>query len=281
MLARRNVRLGRGDRRGAFRLGVFLFTGGILNWLCRANHVPDLMEFTALAAGLAWAAFTAFGFWMVYMAFEPYVRRRWPHVLISWSRVVAGKFRDPLASGHFLIGITAGTAAVALISMGLAIAGAYSPRRPSSAVLSGMRETVAYVAASVVDAVLYGLFLVFIASFCRALLQKSWLAVPATFVLAGAGALAVELPKSLEPAPEAVIIGGLLATYLFLLYHLGLLATSVACCITMMLIALPITSDISAPTTTNSILVICGVLGCALLTFHATRAGRPIFRVDL
>ena len=44
LLAWRSFRLGRGDRRGAFRLAVFGFAVVMLGWLCDANHVPTTAE---------------------------------------------------------------------------------------------------------------------------------------------------------------------------------------------------------------------------------------------
>ena len=43
-------------------------------------------------------------FLAVYMAFEPYVRRRSPRTLISWTRLLAGRFRDPLVGADLLVG---------------------------------------------------------------------------------------------------------------------------------------------------------------------------------
>jgi hypothetical protein len=43
--------------------------------------------------------------WALYLAFEPYVRRRWPQSMVSWSRVLSGGFRDPLVGGHALFGL--------------------------------------------------------------------------------------------------------------------------------------------------------------------------------
>jgi len=34
--------------------------------------------------------------WIFYIALEPFVRRRWLELIISWSRLMAGDFRDPL-----------------------------------------------------------------------------------------------------------------------------------------------------------------------------------------
>ena len=42
------------------------------------------------------------------MAFEPFVRRRWPGRIISWSRLLAGGFRDPLVGRDILIGAVFG-----------------------------------------------------------------------------------------------------------------------------------------------------------------------------
>src|SRR5204863_9530792 len=48
---------------------------------------------------------TAGAFGVLYLALEPYVRRRWPHALIGWSRLLGDGLRDPLVAGHSLIGI--------------------------------------------------------------------------------------------------------------------------------------------------------------------------------
>jgi serine/threonine-protein kinase len=60
------------------------------------------MEF--LVWGLGWSCFI----WALYIALEPYVRRRWPATLVSWSRLLAGRFRDPLVGRDVLVGCLAG-----------------------------------------------------------------------------------------------------------------------------------------------------------------------------
>ena len=44
MLARRNLRLGRGDRRGAFRLAGVVFAAWAVAWLFGAHHIPNFAE---------------------------------------------------------------------------------------------------------------------------------------------------------------------------------------------------------------------------------------------
>ena len=42
--------------------------------------------------------------WVSYIAVEPYVRRYWPQIMITWSRLLGGKFRDPLVGRDILLG---------------------------------------------------------------------------------------------------------------------------------------------------------------------------------
>jgi serine/threonine-protein kinase len=42
---------------------------------------------------------------VIYLAVEPFVRQRWPHSLISWNRVLEGRFKDPLVGRDILIGV--------------------------------------------------------------------------------------------------------------------------------------------------------------------------------
>ena len=54
MLARRNLRLGRGDRRGAFRLAAFVFAAWAVAWFFGAHHVPNFAEFGLFIEFLVW-----------------------------------------------------------------------------------------------------------------------------------------------------------------------------------------------------------------------------------
>ena len=107
VLARHNLRLGRSDRRGAFRVGVSVFIcfalGSALQfrwtvdpesvflWLTRQPYLPALMA------------------WLFYLGVEPFLRRRWPHRLIAWTRLLDGRLTDPLVGREVLLGILTGT----------------------------------------------------------------------------------------------------------------------------------------------------------------------------
>src|SRR5690242_12075926 len=96
-LARRNLKLGRGDRKGAFRLAVYVFTVSILSWVLRANHPPSSSPINgvipvAWATPVVWALYIVAFIWLFYIALEPEVRQRWPHRIVSWSRLLAGRW---------------------------------------------------------------------------------------------------------------------------------------------------------------------------------------------
>ena len=105
----RNLRHRRGDRAGAMRLAVAV---GILTIVCSlliSDHQLDAMhEFGLLAFAIRKALLIGAAFWVMYMAIEPFMRRRWPDRLISWSRLLSGNWRDPMVGRDILIGILAG-----------------------------------------------------------------------------------------------------------------------------------------------------------------------------
>jgi serine/threonine-protein kinase len=108
LLAWRNVRLGRGDRRGAFRLSLFIFVTRLLAWLFSAHHVAAGAEVPMFVQGLQSAVYWGALLGLLYLALEPFVRRLWPEKLISWSRLLAGDWRDPLVGRDFLLGGVSG-----------------------------------------------------------------------------------------------------------------------------------------------------------------------------
>src|SRR5690606_30766327 len=98
-----------GDRRGAARAGAAVLIINILAWLFSSHHVADpSVQTNQIFTMLATALFQAGLFWLFYLALEPHVRRVWPHILITWSRLMAGVVRDPLVGRDILVGLVAG-----------------------------------------------------------------------------------------------------------------------------------------------------------------------------
>lgn len=109
LLARRNVKLGRGDRRGAFRAAAALFLLLMTAWLLGDRHVPVFgIEMAMLFSAVGQALFGGAILWLSYLGLEPYVRRFAPDSLIGWTRLLAGSWRDPRVGRDVLIGVSAG-----------------------------------------------------------------------------------------------------------------------------------------------------------------------------
>ncbi len=103
-LAWRHFKSGRGDRRGATRLALFVFCCLLASWLLGAYHAVSLGEYSSLVDALGWALYQAMFYWVAYLALEPLLRRYWPEGLISWTRLLAGSWRDPLVGRDLLVG---------------------------------------------------------------------------------------------------------------------------------------------------------------------------------
>jgi hypothetical protein len=60
-----------------------------------AHHVWTLdYEVGRFFRAAAQVALTMLLLWIIYLALEPYLRRFWPHSLLGWSRLFAGRLRD-------------------------------------------------------------------------------------------------------------------------------------------------------------------------------------------
>ncbi len=88
LLARRNLKLGRSDRKGAFRLALFILVTMLvphclLGVPLRTVKLPELVMDLAFERPLGHALQHACLAWLLYIALEPYVRRLWPRTLVS------------------------------------------------------------------------------------------------------------------------------------------------------------------------------------------------------
>jgi hypothetical protein len=110
LLARGNLQAGRGDRRGALVFALVIFVLDLAAWVFGAAHFGDLtIEQTRLVAAAGRALPLAATLGLLYLAIEPHIRRIWPQLLITWSRLLTGAIRDPLFGRDLLIGAAAGT----------------------------------------------------------------------------------------------------------------------------------------------------------------------------
>ena len=174
------------------------------------------MEF--LAWGLAFSCF----FWVLYIALEPYVRRRWPATLVSWSRLLAGGFRDPLVGRDVLVGCLAGAFVERSCQTGV-VCSLLARRSSGATILSllrssgiaglqsqflGARTIIADISSGLILALVVAFVSLFVLFLFRALLRKEWAAAVA-FVLLFA-VLRTQRGAGIPPSPSltSLILNG-------------------------------------------------------------------------
>ena len=187
VVAWRNVRLGRSDRKAAGRVAAFFFATGTAGWALIAAHVPTMWELYLLVMGLSFAAFVAGFGGLLYLAVEPFVRRYWPDALISLLRLIGGRFRDPLVASHLLVGISVGIVTALLSNTMLFVTNEIATDTTlviglsSARILAGMIMVNVNVAAWVAGGLIMVLVLL------RGVVRRTWLADGLLVVLLSRG----------------------------------------------------------------------------------------------
>ena len=278
LLARRNLRLGRGDRRGAMRVALFLFSLSILYWMLSAHHVADVgVEFDGFLVALAQSVFSGLFSWMIYIAIEPLVRRRWPQLLISWSRLLAGRFRDPLVGRDALAGILFGAAITLTFVLSNALPSwidlrGMTPVPPSSRFLLGVPDFLGLFLRIVMDAVERGLAVMTVLLLAQVLLRRKWLAMTFATVLLTALSLsgenyAVELPAGLVVAALTILVA----------VRFGILALIFSFLTRLLLVAAPLSLDFSRWHAARGLVIAAVIAGLAVWAFRVSLGGKAAF----
>jgi serine/threonine-protein kinase len=276
MFARRNLRLGRGDRHGAFRLAAFVFAAWVVAWFCGAHHVSNSDERGLFNEFLIHGLALSCVVWVLYIALEPYVRRRWPATLVSWSRLLAGGFRDPVVGRDVLVGCLSGSSTTALGSLSWFVPlwlgfPPVQPRAGPEWQFLGARTTIADISNVLIGAPFFWLTFLFAFVLLRALLRKQWAAVTIVLLVPALG-----IVRSGDPAlAVATWVFGALAV--FLLIRFGLLSLVANFVFWYLLTNFPLTTQASAWYAGISLVGILLMAAVAFYGFYTSLGGRPVF----
>ena len=270
-IARINLRAGRSDSKGALRLAAFYFSTSLLAWIFGGAHVADAAEVKELIVAFSITMYFSMVQATVYVALEPYVRRRWPHVLIGWSRMLAGKISDPLSTGEILAGTTVGALLTLHIAVVLRLKWPLPDTEVAPAALLGLRHLVAEVLLIAPDALNKGLALVFFVFLVRILVRNAWVA----------GAAMAALLTVLFSIGSNVIVWEINAVFcaglILLLLRVGLLSVIAALFTTFALRLFPATTDLSVWYVSNAVFGPLAVLALTLYSFRCAMTGRRLF----
>jgi serine/threonine-protein kinase len=283
LLARHNLRSGRGDRKGAFRLASFVFVLSMLAWLFGAHHVPSLMdEFNTFLINLGEWLLISGMLWLIYIALEPYVRRRWPGRIISWNRLLAGDWRDPLVGRDLLLGAFFGSALVLVGYMQVFVPRltGMPPTQPATVVLKGLlgfQYVPNLVVAQILNSLTFPAVFMFLVLLLTIVTRRERVAVVlfgliyAALYLGGSGSLILDAALGLTIS----------ATTIFILLRFGMLTLVFTQFFILFFNFYPVTSDFSAWYAGGS--AFAAVLGAGLILygFKSSLAGQQVFKGSL
>jgi len=275
--ARRNLRGGRGDRRGAVLLAAVAGVVTVVQYAFSAHHVFDLSdELWIVVTGLAQALYNAAFAGLLYIAFEPYVRRTLPEALIGWARVAEGRYRDPRVGRDLLLGAAGG--AVAGFAAHLANAlptwipfSGQTTVYPYMGALAGVRGLFDVLALSLAMAValsVVGLGLLFL---LRLILRRTWLAAAAVAVV-----MSVMFGWGENPLLDTIGAGTFAVLFAFVLARFGLVA-GFACFLSgeLVMANVPLPLDPSRWYFGTSLVMLALALALVLYAFRISLGANP------
>jgi hypothetical protein len=284
LLARRNVKLGRGDRRGALRAATTVFGLLIGAWFLGNNHVGQLgIEVDRFFAAVGVALFNAALVWLAYLGVEPYVRRFSADALIGWSRLIAGNWRDPRVGRDVMIGVAVGVAMTVAFAAHNLLPPLFGrpepmPSLPDPNVLISARFAIARMLQQFQDGMTSAMLALGGYVALRIWLKNRWIAA-AVAIVVYAGAVINGMFSPGSPAADLAIGVIITAMFVGVLGWAGLL-TAIATLVThFILLRAPLTTDISswrAPAGFVSIgaVLLLGLAGCYFAARPAHRAER-------
>lgn len=282
VLARRNLRLGRGDRQGAVKLALFIFSVTVLGMLIGADHVPTLNgELSILYYTVSYALFIAAMLWLLYIALEPYVRRHWPQLLISWTRLLAGEFRDPLVGRDVLAGALLGLGHTAAALSGILVdlldvsGGAGMAADPS--MLSGFSHLLEDFFTSFGISIFAGLAPLFFLLLLYLFLRKRWAAAVIMWVIVSTVEI-LFFASSWISAPFNMVIATLLVVGVF---RFGLLTAIIAQFVFFLSFPFPLTTDLSIWYANRSLFALFVLIALASYGAYVSLGGQRILHTSL
>jgi len=216
---------------------------------------------------------------VLYLALEPYVRRNWPQMIISWTRFISGRLRDPLVGRDLLFGILLGIIWVFVFAVGsfFLIRAGDRPLLANTDILEGFRESVAVGLLNIVSSIQTTLIFFFLLVLLRVLVKNRWLAA-AVFTLI------FTLPKVLgsdHPYIETPIWLAIYGIAAFTVVRFGLIVLAMGVLTVDILLNVPITLDFSNWYAGRSLSVLLGFVVVAAWGFYTSLASQRFWKDDL
>jgi serine/threonine-protein kinase len=246
VLARRNLRLERGDRAGAVRLCVAAIVLSLASWAIGSAHTATEDELRMFLNAIGAALFNGFLVGTFYLALEPFIRRRFPRALVSWSRLLAGRWRDWLVGRDVLLGTAGAVATQVVWCLAWRLGDRYGAAIPTyqsllSATLISGRAAVSSILERFLWALIIGFLYFFLFVVALVLVRRVWIAVAVAALVIG-----LQIVGSLTPALSGSFFLFTTLAFLALLTRFGFVAGTSYLTAEMLLFGFPMTSDMKA-----------------------------------
>ncbi len=278
-LARYNVAHARADTRGALRLAVFVAALVFLGWMLSADHASLPAEIGLGIMGASVALFSGLAAWLLYVALEPFVRRRWPHTVITWNRLLAGRFRDGLFGRDLLIGSVLGMALAVLFFSHLALGrllGPYDPEplTPVLLPLIGTRLVASALVSLLYDSIMGTLTIFSLIFILLLVLRRTWAAAAVALVIVALQSLG----GTIHPALDVTFKVSMVGAFIFVLFRYGLVAFAVGNFVLSTVGGgFPMTADLAQWYTGPSLVVFAGLAAAAVVGFRLSIGSQKLF----
>jgi serine/threonine-protein kinase len=278
LLARRNWKAGRSDRRGALRFGAARFLVGLAAWAGFMHPVPSNEMATLFLNAVSDLLGSAAILWLLYLAIEPAVRARYPHAMVTWNRLLAGRWLDAQVGAHVLMGAALGCA----IWAGFTASGFFGDAdtvvsNGNLGYLLGPRGWLGAHASTLGAAMSVGAVVFGVICGIRRLVRRDLLAALATAVVFTFTLESGNLSK--HSTDLLISIGLYLAVYTALAYvlmRLGLVATIVLIFFVNSFNGLWLGTDWTTWYASNGIATVALMIGIALFAFWRSLGGREL-----
>jgi serine/threonine-protein kinase len=274
-----NWKSGRADIPGASKLGLYFFVLTVMLWLLASHHPRAslaLQSFVVQAMPRAFAEGAIM--FALYLAIEPWGRRLWPRAMITWSRVLTGRWRDPQVGRDVLIGLLMAVVGVLLVRLiefntirlgGPPVAwfGQLNTEDLYVYLLGSFGATL--VILSALMAIAPALILTASLLMFQALLRNKWLAAACFFALFDAASF---------QAPWITVLGGVLGTLVlvWVIYRFGLFVLAIMQCGAALISAI-LTTDFTMWYGPSSLAAVIAVSAFALVGFRLSLLGRSLW----
>ena len=279
IMAWRHAHSGRGDRRGAWRVGLFVTICAWLAILLMTASTGSLLMASNFREPLAAALWRGAFSWMLYMALEPYIRRTCPEAIISWTRLISGRYRDPLVGRDILLGCVLAAVVLLINHLSAFLPELFhrppvSPLVPQWIWLAGPSAVAATFVEKLGRAVLIPMYVTLLLVGLKLILRKDVLAYIALGII---GAFILTLDSTVGQY-VLVVTSLAAAAYLLALVRYGILALAAMFFTIQVIAAQPITADMGtwyAPVWLTAFAVILALTAWAAWT---AMGGRQAFR---